>query len=205
MMNVDNLADLNEMHKDVLLEIGNIGTGNALTSLSQLTSHPIHMELPSIRITDMESLPDIIDCPGNENVGVVIDVHGDLDCVITFLLNEPFTRVIAGELTGEPMEDVMRMSDMQKSAICEVGNIMCNAYLNALAAMLEAEFSVSLPNLRLGTSKDILDTFSHEFKDETPELLFIENTFYYLDQAYVSYILLHPKFDSLRWILDKLV
>ena len=155
-MNVDNLADLNEMHKDVLLEIGNIGTGNALTSLSQLTSHPIHMELPSIRITDMESLPDIIDCPGNENVGVVIDVHGDLDCVITFLLNEPFTRVIAGELTGEPMED-------------------------------------------------ILDTFSHEFKDETPELLFIENTFYYLDQAYVSYILLHPKFDSLRWILDKLV
>ena len=36
-MNVDNFSDLNEMHKDVLLEIGNIGTGNALTSLSQLT------------------------------------------------------------------------------------------------------------------------------------------------------------------------
>jgi len=203
-MNVDNFSDLNEMHKDVLLEIGNIGTGNALTSLSQLTNKPIQMELPSIRITDMASLSEIIDFTGNRNAGVVIDVHGDLDCVITFLLNEDFTRVIAEELTGEPLEDVTAMNDMQESAIREMGNIMCNAYLNALASMLESEFSVSLPNLKVGTSRDILDTFTSEFKDETPELLFIENTFYYLDQAYVSYILLHPKFESLRRILEKL-
>jgi len=203
-MNVDNFADLNEMHRDVLLEIGNIGTGNALTSLSQLTGRTIQMDLPSIRITDMTSLPENIACPGLSNAGVVIDVHGDLDCVITFLLNEEFARVIAEELTGEALADVMHMNEMQESSIREVGNIMCNAYLNALASMLESEFSVSLPSLKLGSSKDILDTFSSEFKDETPELLFIENTFYYLDQAYVSYILLHPKFESLRRILEKL-
>lgn len=203
-MSVDNFADLNEIHKDILLEIGNIGTGNALTSLSQLTSHPIRMELPSIRITDTASLPDSIDLPGGKNVGVVINVHGDVDCVITFLLNEQFTCVIAEELTGEPLTDVTKMSEMQESAIREVGNIMCNAYLNALAAMLESEFAVSLPDLKIGTSKDILDTFSGEFKDDTPELLFIENTFCYLERAYVSYILLHPKFESLQRILNKL-
>ena len=203
-MTVEHFADLNDMHKDVLLELGNIGTGNALTSLSQLTCHPIQMDLPSIRITEMNSLPEIIDFPGNRNAGVVIDVHGDLDCVITFLLNEQFARVIAEELTGEPVTDLTQMSEMQESSIREVGNIMCNAYLNALASMLESEFSVSLPNLKLGTSRDILDTFLGKFKDETPELLFIENTFFYLDQAFVSYILLHPKFESLQRILEKL-
>jgi len=134
----------------------------------------------------------------------VIDVHGDLDCVITFLLNEQFAKVIAEELTGEPVADLTQMNEMQESSIREVGNIMCNAYLNALASMLESEFSVSLPNLKLGTSRDILDTFLGKFKDETPELLFIENTFFYLDQAFVSYILLHPKFESLQRILEKL-
>lgn len=203
-MNVDKFEDLNEMHRDILLEIGNIGTGNALTSLSRLTSRPIQMDLPSIRITDMESLPNTLSCPGDKNAGVVINVHGDLDCVITFLLNEEFTKVIAGELTGEPVDDVTKMDEMQESAVREVGNIMCNAYLNALASMLESEFSVSVPSLKLGTGKDILDTFAGEFRDETPELLFIENTFYYLDQAYYSYILLHPKFESLRRILEKL-
>jgi len=203
-MTVEHFADLNDMHKDVLLELGNIGTGNALTSLSQLTCHPIQMDLPSIRITEMNSLPEIIDFPGNRNAGVVIDVHGDLDCVITFLLNEQFARVIAEELTGEPVTDLTQMSEMQESSIREVGNIMCNAYLNALASMLESEFSVSLPNLKLGASRDILDTFLSKFRDDTPELLFIENTFFYLDQAFVSYILLHPKFESLQRILEKL-
>jgi Chemotaxis protein CheC, inhibitor of MCP methylation len=203
-MKVENFKDLNDMHKDVLLELGNIGTGNALTSLSQLTCHPIQMELPSIHITDIDSLPENIDFPGNRNAGVVIDVHGDLDCVITFLLNEQFAKVIAEELSGEQVADLSEMNEMQESSIREVGNIMCNAYLNALASMLESVFSVSLPNLKLGTSKDILDTFLGKFEDETNELLFIENTFFYLDQAFVSYILLHPKFESLRRILEKL-
>lgn len=203
-MSIYNFADLNEVHKDALLEIGNIGTGNALTSLSQLTGRAIQMDLPSIRITDMDSLPGIIDFPGNANAGVVIDVHGDLDCVITFLLKEQFAKVIVEELTGETLEDVKKMDEMQESAIREVGNIMCNAYLNALASMLESEFSVSLPSLKVGASKDILDTFLINFRDETPELLFIENTFYYFDQTYVSYILLHPKCESLWRMLDKL-
>jgi chemotaxis protein CheC len=204
-MNVDSYSDLNDMHKDVLLEIGNIGTGNALTSLSQLTNKPIQMDLPRIRVTDLNSLQGIIDFPGDQNAGVVIDVHGDLDCVITFLLNEQFAGTIAEELTGEPVSDLSRMDEMQESSIREVGNIMCNAYLNALASMLESEFSVSLPNLKLGTCTDILDTYLNNFQDETIELLFIENTFYYLDQAFVSYILLHPKFESLRRILEKLM
>ena len=203
-MNVDKFSDLNDMHRDVLLEIGNIGTGNALTSLSKLTNKPIRMELPSICVTDMKSLPGIIDFPGNRNAGVVIDVHGDLDCVITFLLNEQFAKTIAEELTGEPVCDLMQMSEMQESSIREMGNIMCNAYLNALASILESEFSVSLPNLKLGASKGILDTFLGKFRDETPELLFIENTFNYLDEAFVSYILLHPKFESLQRMLEKL-
>jgi Chemotaxis protein CheC, inhibitor of MCP methylation len=203
-MSVENFKDLNDMHKDVLLELGNIGTGNALTSLSQLTCHPIQMDLPHIRITDIDSLGDNIDFPGNQNAGVVIDVHGDLDCVITFLLNEKFAKVIAEELSGETVDSLADMNDMQESSIREVGNIMCNSYLNALAAMLESEFSVSLPNLKLGTNRDILDTFLGKFKDETSDLLFIENTFFYLDQAFTSYILLHPKFESLQRILEKL-
>ena len=108
-MSVENFKDLNDMHKDVLLELGNIGTGNALTSLSQLTCHPIQMDLPHIRITDIDSLGDNIDFPGNQNAGVVIDVHGDLDCVITFLLNEKFAKVIAEELSGETVDSLADM------------------------------------------------------------------------------------------------
>ena len=104
----------------------------------------------------------------------------------------------------ERLETALLAAQQASSAKSNFLSRMCNAYLNALASMLESEFSVSLPNLKLGASRDILDTFLSKFRDETPELLFIENTFFYLDQAFVSYILLHPKFESLQRILEKL-
>ena len=101
------------------------------------------MELPSIHITDIDSLPENIDFPGNRNAGVVIDVHGDLDCVITFLLNEQFAKVIAEELSGEQVADLSEMNEMQESSIREVGNIMGNDIkkLNKLPLKSKAELA----------------------------------------------------------------
>lgn len=203
-MTVNDYSELNEEHKDVLLELGNIGTGNAITSLSQLIDHPIKMELPSIRIVSIEKLPELIDKQGFTHAGVVIKVAGDLECVVTFMLNEYFTKIITEELTGEPLLDISKMGEMQQSAICEVGNIMCNSYLNALASMLGANLDVSVPSLEIGTSEKILDTFAQDFLDEKPEILFIENTFKYANQEFVSHILIHPKFESLQKILIRL-
>ena len=34
-------ADLDEISRDILKELGNIGTGNAVTALSQMLMHPV--------------------------------------------------------------------------------------------------------------------------------------------------------------------
>lgn len=203
-MVVSDYSELNAEHKDTLLELGNIGTGNALTSLSQMTNHPVKMELPRIRIVNFSALPELIDRNNSTSAGVVIKVSGELECVVTFILNEVFVKIITEELTGEEVEAIDALNDMQKSAICEIGNIMCNSYLNALASMLEAEMDVSVPALHVGMCKYILDTCAQDFTDKKSEILFIENTFYYLEHEFVSYILLHPKFEALQEILKRL-
>ena len=40
-MTLDNIGDLNSMHVDVLTELGNIGTGNAVTSLATLVGKEV--------------------------------------------------------------------------------------------------------------------------------------------------------------------
>ncbi len=42
--------ELNEIHIDVLKEIGNIGAGNAATSLSQMLSKRIDMNVPEVSL-----------------------------------------------------------------------------------------------------------------------------------------------------------
>ncbi|NCB93537.1 MAG: chemotaxis protein CheC [Clostridia bacterium] len=201
---VNDYSDLNEEHKDILLELGNIGTGNALTALSQLTDYPIKMDLPTIKIVDIQHLTETLDEGNEEHVGVAIKVGGSLECMVTFMLNEHFAKIMVKELTGEELNDIHEMSEMQESSICELGNIMCNAYLNALASMLALDMDVSVPSLEIGRSREIFDVFSKEYKDELQEVLFIKNTFSYSAQEVVSHILLQPKFESLREILGRL-
>ena len=98
------------------------------------------MELPRIRVVDMKDFGALTDDGYIKNAGVVIDVKGDLECVVTFLINGQLASIIVEDLTGEPVQSLDDMSEMQQSAICEIGNIMCNSYLNALASMLDSMF-----------------------------------------------------------------
>ncbi len=137
MIDVKDYSDLNEAHRDVLLELGNIGTGNALTALSQLTDQPIRMNLPTIRVVPVKDIQSLVGENQHTNVGINVGVTGDLECVVSCLFHPSFTKIIVEDLTGEALVDVTKMDEMQQSAVSEIGNIMCNAYLNALATMLK--------------------------------------------------------------------
>ena len=43
---VKNINELNNIHLDVLREIGNIGSGNAATALANLLNRKINMDVP---------------------------------------------------------------------------------------------------------------------------------------------------------------
>ena len=47
-------SDISENAKDVLMEIGNIGTGNAVTALSSMINHRIEIERPNVKIMKFE-------------------------------------------------------------------------------------------------------------------------------------------------------
>ena len=47
------LDRLNEMHIDVLREIGNIGSGNAATALASILSNTVSIDVPKVNIVDV--------------------------------------------------------------------------------------------------------------------------------------------------------
>ena len=53
-MSIQNVEQLNDMHIDVLKEIGNIGSGNAASALAELLNCPTKINVPAVRILDSE-------------------------------------------------------------------------------------------------------------------------------------------------------
>lgn len=59
-------SDLDEEKRDMLKELGNIGTGNAITSLSQMIDQPLEMEIPKVCIVPFQKVPDMLGGSGND-------------------------------------------------------------------------------------------------------------------------------------------
>lgn len=51
---INSYDDLSPVQLDVLKEIGNIGSGNAATALSQLLNRCIDMQVPQVRLMDVD-------------------------------------------------------------------------------------------------------------------------------------------------------
>lgn len=71
---------LTSFQKDILKEIGNIGAGNAATSLSQLLGHKIDMLVPNVEIADFNEVIELVGGPEQPIVGLMFRGRGNNGC-----------------------------------------------------------------------------------------------------------------------------
>ena len=71
------LEEMNEMYKDVLREIGNIGAGNATTALASLLGQKVDMSVPQVKLLEFDEIGELVG--GEETVlaGIYLGVEGD--------------------------------------------------------------------------------------------------------------------------------
>ena len=72
---------LSEQVKDALTELGNIGAGNATTSLSVLLSSKLSMSAPTVKLYDFNELENALGGPETSVVGVLSRLHGSFNAM----------------------------------------------------------------------------------------------------------------------------
>lgn len=168
--------DLSSLERDVLKEIGNIGAGNATTSLSTLIDHRIRMEVPSVHLVTFDEMMHLIG--GSEQIvaGLFFRIEGEAPGTVSFML--PIKE--AESLIKKIMPDthVYLLSDdgtneYALSALREVGNIITGSYLSALSDFMSLEMSYSIPYLSVDMAGAILTTGLVEISQETDTAILI--------------------------------
>ena len=98
--------ELNDMHIDALREIGNIGSGNAASSLAMMLAVQVDISVPVVRILDYEQVMDELGGPEQMIVGLLLCLDGDVNGMIMFLLHQEFANKLLESLLGEDPPDV---------------------------------------------------------------------------------------------------
>ena len=141
--------DLSEMQIDVLREIGNIGSGNAATALSEMLGHPVSISVPKVRILDYAEVVTGLGGPETMVVGLLLTLSEDVEGMMMFLLQREFAHMSLSALLGEEIERFDQIDEMGMSAIREVSNIMAASYVTAIASLTGLTINISTPDLTI--------------------------------------------------------
>lgn len=139
------------IHLDILREIGNIGAGNAATSLSTLLNKKIDMKVPNVRIVSFDEMMDLAGGPETVVAGVFLRIEGDAPGSIFFILPLPQASFFIHQMTEESDFSFERppYSEIAMSALQELGNILSGSYLSALSDFTRLNLYPSVPALSI--------------------------------------------------------
>lgn len=196
------LEEMSDEYFDVLKELGNIGAGNATTALSQMMQCKVDMSVPQVRLMEFKELGKIM---GGEEIimaGIYLGIEGDIAGSIMFLLEKQAARHLVDKLMGMSMEGE-EFSEMEFSALKEVGNIITAAYLNSLSSLTGLRIQPSVPDLTVDMAGAILSVPAIGFGALGDKMLLIQTQFF--DEMVLDgYFILVPNLDSYGKILSAL-
>jgi chemotaxis protein CheC len=160
------MVELSELEHDALVEIFNIGVGQAAAAMSGIVGEEVTMSVPSITfLSRMEAAQLLEDAhrrggsvqPGGERIcGVSQHYEGAFQTEAILMFPEDKSLEIVRLMVGEsvPLDE---LSEMEQEAMSEIGNIILNSCVGTLANIFQHELHGSLPVYQVGSSDEILD------------------------------------------------
>ena len=197
------LDNVNEMYIDVLREIGNIGAGNATTSLASMINAKIDMSVPKVELMEASELGSAI-CPEDEIiVGIFLEVTHDITGSMMFLMKMDSAHYLVNKLMGKDPTNMDPFDEMDLSAMKEIGNIISASYLTALSGMTNLTISPSVPYIAVDMAGAILSVPAIQFGQYGNNALLMETEFGD-DYRIGGYFILMPEEESYAKILTSL-
>ncbi len=119
-MNLSN-SEINDMYLDVLKELGNIGTGNAVSALAMMIGRKINMKVPVVKMVKLQEVPEILGGAEIPVVGILLNVEGDIEGFIMFVMSQASANLLVNMLMGTTLNGYNEFTDIEKSALMEIG------------------------------------------------------------------------------------
>jgi chemotaxis protein CheC len=148
---------LNEQQKDALQEVANIGAGHASTVLSQMINRSIKMGIPKIEIIPLEKTRDYVK-DEKVVVGIFLKISEEIPCYVLLLIPRESAFSLANLLLGCPSEETSSLlSEMDKSALHEVSNVMICAFFDSLSELTGLSIVPGPPHLAYDIPDAVMD------------------------------------------------
>lgn len=194
---------LDSMHLDILKELGNIGAGNAATSLSQLLNQRVDMSVPEVKLLKLRDVPYLLGGPEIPVIGITVLVEGDGEGQILLLFTKNSSeKLVKNIMAGFPQNEVNE--EMKLSVLLEVGNIVSSTFLNALASFTNMKLMPTVPASASDMAGALLDTVLAIEASEDDTIITVVTDFIVQGEMIEGYLVFVPHPLALNKIFNSL-
>jgi len=195
---------------DTLMELGNIGSGNAITALSRLLDKRIEVSLTSAEIIPIWKLSDKLGGPNTDVFGInsVVKAETNLNILQIFTKKSIFNLIdILSEQNKQKRVNITNLDDFDEytiSLIVEIGNILAGHYTSALANLLSTKYIPDVPSLAFDKLGAIINEILTVCPKNLDFMLMINTKLIIEDFDFFGIFCFIPSVETLDKLFEKL-
>jgi chemotaxis protein CheC len=191
---------LNELQKDALKEVGNIGAGHAATALSQLLNAKINLSEPRIDVIKFRDLASRVGHEDRIVAALHMYIRGEAPGQMVVLFDRDQAVDFVATFLKRIIGDIQIFDSISDSTLKEIGNIIAGSYLSAINNLTGQNVLPSVPTLSYGTVQAAFRTLMSILPDQ--DVFLIESSFLDKEKYVAGQFILIPETGSLAPLLS---
>ncbi len=192
--------NLNELQKDALKEVGNIGAGHAATALSQLLNTKINLSEPRIDVIKFRDLASRVGHEDRIVAALHMYIRGESPGQMVVLFDRDQAVDFVATFLKRIIGDIQIFDSIADSTLKEIGNIIAGSYLSAINNLTGQNVLPSVPTLSYGTIQAAFRTLMSILPDQ--DVFLIESSFLDKEKEVAGQFILIPETGSLAPLLS---
>ncbi len=199
-------ASLTELERDALTELVNIGVSRAAVGLRKMVSEQVVLSVPAVDVVSRQSAASLIGERESEKlITVRQDFAGAFSGRALLIFPHANSLELLRAVVGEAMQ-ANELIDMEHEALAEIGNVVLNGCLAAMANMLEQPLNMSLPTVVEGDSQQLFDVDDYGAGGGLVLFLYINFALQSRDvRGYIAMLMDLPSLASLKLLIGDFI
>ncbi len=186
-----------------LAKIVDEATKNASRALTKLAGEKVIVEVTKLEIREVQKrFPDIE--PEQMVAAVYLPITGEVKVASLLIFPKETAHTLCDVLMRRKPEVTARFSELDESAIKEVGNIICGNLLTVFANTLQVKIIEHVPSFSFDMLGAVVDVVTAEFAQKTKSELVIEVKFIFKHAKIDGYVVLIFGFEEMQAIMKAL-
>ena len=176
---------------------------NASNALSKLSGQEITVEVLKAEITKIQrKFPDIE--PKTMVAGIYFPITGDVKGAALLIFPEKLAYDLCNLLFRRGPEITPKLTELDKSALKETGNIICGSLLTVFSNTLKMKIVEHLPEFSLDMFGAVIDVIIAEFAQNAEDALVIQIKFVFQYSTIKGYVFLFFGLEETKAIIKAL-